>query len=935
MRASSITQGRVGVQYRCRIFVGACGLLMLATLHARTLTLHADRLRAPEVEAIGIDLVVREGAEGMLRLDIRRLDAPTLGLADALAWQCMLSPAENGARTCAGPVRLGAANAGREAQLGVRVGRDRVALDLARGDATVRIALPFGDGDPVMLDLARIPAAWLRAPLARAWPNGELRDGRLDAGIVLESGGAVDGHYAIEDVTLNTSDGALAGESVTASGRLHVEDLSAEPHVVVDASLRHGRLRFGDVRFDLPDTPVAFALDVAAQGEEWLVNELSWRDAGTLEFGASGVWQPSRQDALRKLDVRIDRAVFPAAMQRYASSMAASQGWTGWQAKGGLSGEFTLDEGPQRIALAFDRFDLDDGGQFSIRGLDGTFDWSAHGDRPATVLRWTSLSAGALSLGAARASVRTRNGGIELASPFSIPLASGSLELKQLSFDPRITDGIAARAEIALRKIGYDSADGTIAAANVDAESTLEASGTLAQPRVQMQTRFHGGEFLYGPFYVKLPETAVESHLDARRAGSRWRIDRFDWNDPGVLEIAGHAEIAPEDARPVATIDVDLRHTALAPAIDRYARSWLASKGYNDLTASGSLSGAFRYGADGLERLAFSARGVDVDDGAGRFRFAGLDGGVDWSYGQEVPPTSLGCQSMELVRIPIDAASADLRSQDAAITLAHPIAIGVLGGQLRLERLSLQPRSPRGDRYAASFAIAGIDMARLCDALGWPRFGGNLSGGIPEVELSGDTVELHGGLDLYVFDGYLGVSGLTLERPFGVAPSLRADIHFENFDLEQVTSAFSFGGMSGRLDGKVRGLRLVDWSPVAFDAELRSDKGGRMSYKAVDDLTALGGGGGMSSSLQTMALKVFDTFGYRRLGIRCALTAEVCTMGGIEPAGATDSGGDSYTIVEGSGLPRIQIIGHRRKVAWPTLVERLVEATRGEGPVVR
>jgi len=263
----------------------------------------------------------------------------------------------------------------------------------------------------------------------------------------------------------------------------------------------------------------------------------------------------------------------------------------------------------------------------------------------------------------------------------------------------------------------------------------------------------------------------------------------------------------------------------------------------------------------------------------------------------------------------------------------------VLGGQVRLEKLSLQPRSPRGERYAGSFSIAAIDMAQLSAAFGWPRFGGNLSGGIPEIELSGDKIELHGGLDLYVFDGYLGVSGVTLERPFGVAPSFRADIHFENFDLEQLTSAFSFGGMSGRLNGNISELRLVDWSPVAFDSSLHADKGGRMSYKAVNDLTALGGGGGLSSSLQTMALKIFDTFGYRRLGIRCRLAGEICTMGGIESISTetmeAGSGADSYTIVQGSGLPRIEIIGHRRRVKWPVLVERLVEATRGQGPVIQ
>ncbi|RYD16783.1 MAG: hypothetical protein EOP90_02085 [Lysobacteraceae bacterium] len=184
-----------------------------------------------------------------------------------------------------------------------------------------------------------------------------------------------------------------------------------------------------------------------------------------------------------------------------------------------------------------------------------------------------------------------------------------------------------------------------------------------------------------------------------------------------------------------------------------------------------------------------------------------------------------------------------------------------------------------------------------------------------------------------MFDGHLGLNSLVLERPFGVAPSLGANIHFENLDLEQVTSAFSFGGMSGRLFGTINGLRLVDWSPVAFDAWLRTRGGGRMSYKAVDDLTSIGGG--MSGGLQTMALKLFDTFGYRQLGLRCRLREQVCLMGGIDPApAAADSRGGGYTIVEGSGVPRITIVGHRRQVDWPMLVNRLEEATRGQGPVV-
>jgi hypothetical protein len=51
-------------------------------------------------------------------------------------------------------------------------------------------------------------------------------------------------------------------------------------------------------------------------------------------------------------------------------------------------------------------------------------------------------------------------------------------------------------------------------------------------------------------------------------------------------------------------------------------------------------------------------------------------------------------------------------------------------------------------------------------------------------------------------------------------------------------------------------------------------------------------------------------------------------MSGLEPAG------DGYMIVEGSGLPHLQVIGHQTQVDWSTLVRRLREAVNGAGPQI-
>ena len=46
-------------------------------------------------------------------------------------------------------------------------------------------------------------------------------------------------------------------------------------------------------------------------------------------------------------------------------------------------------------------------------------------------------------------------------------------------------------------------------------------------------------------------------------------------------------------------------------------------------------------------------------------------------------------------------------------------------------------------------------------------------------------------------------------------------------------------------------------------------------------------------------------------------------------------GTNSFTIVEGAGIPRLSVVGFNRQVDWPTLVERLAAVGSGEvKPVV-
>jgi hypothetical protein len=138
---------------------------------------------------------------------------------------------------------------------------------------------------------------------------------------------------------------------------------------------------------------------------------------------------------------------------------------------------------------------------------------------------------------------------------------------------------------------------------------------------------------------------------------------------------------------------------------------------------------------------------------------------------------------------------------------------------------------------------------------------------------------------------------------------------------------FDFGSISGRLDGRIDDLRLVDWSPVAFDAELhtvrRRGVRQRISQRAVQNISSVGDAS-FVGSLQARLIGLFDDFGYARIGISCRLANQVCAMGGLH------SSGEGFTIVEGAGIPRLDVVGFNRNVDWPTLVERVAAVGSGD-----
>jgi hypothetical protein len=477
------------------------------------------------------------------------------------------------------------------------------------------------------------------------------------------------------------------------------------------------------------------------------------------------------------------------------------------------------------------------------------------------------------------------------------------------------------------RGLGLDTPDGRIAAEGLDARIDLDYRLLDGRTMVTLDGEVGDGEVLWGNGYFALGgQPALFSLAAVRQEADGWVVPAFAWEDGDALSV--HGSLGFGNDLELDRAELDIASTRLDLLGQRYLSGWLGQWGLAGMELGGEAEADVVVEAGALARADVTLREVSMRDAEGRFGFKGIAGTATFSDGA-IEQSGLRWEGGQVGDVAFGAAAVPLRSGDGLIGLLQQVRVPLLGGELVLEALDVRP--PAGDRgleVEFGLALDSLDMGRLASAMDWPAFTGRLEGHLPRARYAVDRLVFDGALTVRTFGGTVEVSNLAMERPFGPATTLTADVVFEDIELESLTGALGFGVITGALDGSVMGLRLVDWSAQAFDARLRTDdawKGRRrISQRAVQDLSSVGGTGGLGNSLEEQALKLFDDFGYRRIGISCRLANEVCVMDGLGSVGA------GFSIVQGSGLPRLSVVGFNRRVDWPVLVDRLVAVTQGE-----
>ena len=193
-----------------------------------------------------------------------------------------------------------------------------------------------------------------------------------------------------------------------------------------------------------------------------------------------------------------------------------------------------------------------------------------------------------------------------------------------------------------------------------------------------------------------------------------------------------------------------------------------------------------------------------------------------------------------------------------------------------------------------------------------------VEGNLPEARFNGDRLVFKGSLNVEVAGGMVQIKNIWIE-PYAAILRWGADIYFKRINLKAITENTSFGLVTGAVEGWVKGLVMSGSQPEAFDLLVKTDekasRSKKISIKAIENLSILGGGGGSVSFLG----QLFKEFSYSKIGISCRLKNDVFELHGLYRKGDRE-----YLVKRGFfGGVNVINMNPKGKISFRDMLDRL------------
>jgi hypothetical protein len=513
-------------------------------------------------------------------------------------------------------------------------------------------------------------------------------------------------------------------------------------------------------------------------------------------------------------------------------------------------------------------------------------------------------------------------------------LSNGDVDF-QLQVSGNETGIKTARLNMDVKQLTGQTDTGRFATEKLSVHTQINAQNTGDNWQWQSQSQLNTGALYAEPVYLK-PEghaMTLTAEGSLNTATSELDIQAINFQHLPTGSLNGNARLTYNKQLSLEHAQFTLRSDDLQTLTVVYLKPFFAQSFLDSLAFAGHLDAKFTLTAGALTALSASVNQLAITDSVKRIKLQNGLGTINWSANETFnQPSQFAWQQLQLYELPIGATQLKFVTNAGNVQLLGNANLPFLGGDIHIQQFKLQTNAKDAEKVVFQGEVNQVSLQQLSAALKWQPLIGTLSGSIPQVNYRDKKLTLDGELLIKVFNGTVKVAKLAAANLFNALPSFYADIDIDQLDLEQLTSKYEFGNITGKLSGFVNQLHIENGQPIGFLAWLgtpdNDDTPHRISQKAVNNIAHIGGSGA-SDLVSRSFLKLFDTFGYDKIGLGCYLHEGVCQLSGVK---ATDLG---YTIVLGGGVPRIDVIGYNTRVDWTVLMERLARISTSDKVIVQ
>ena len=381
------------------------------------------------------------------------------------------------------------------------------------------------------------------------------------------------------------------------------------------------------------------------------------------------------------------------------------------------------------------------------------------------------------------------------------------------------TDGrLGAQGQVTLTEVTAASADGRAASEAFGLDLDWRLTGfTDSALALDLSVFADRGQLYVEPVFLDLAAAPLALDADLLVEGSRLTLTRMALHDGEDLAVQARGAM---DADGSGWLAITQLHARLPVTFERYVQPFLLGGPLDNLHSSGTVSATARIEHGRAVHLGLNLDAVSLRTRDEALALSSLDARLDWQREGPVPTSWLRWDTGRLFNLALGTTELAFTLQGQRLHAPGQQRIPMLDGTLVLNNIEATGLGRGLPAFSFDARLEPISLALLTQALGWPEMGGSLAGLLPGASYRDRVLAIPGELVVEVFDGQVSVEALRIETLLSPLPRLTADIVFADLDLERLTGTFEFGQITGRLDGEILGLRLLNWRPDAFAARL-------------------------------------------------------------------------------------------------------------------